>query len=66
MEAVFEDEGPTQEEHHGMDQSPDPAHRRPDETLFEIAAHELEKQAPPLDQIAQKQRSWNSAGHCQN
>jgi hypothetical protein len=31
--------------------------------LLEVAAHQLEEQAAPLNQITQKKRSGNSPGH---
>ena len=37
-----------------MNQSPDPTHRGTYEALLEIAPHELEQKAAPLDQIPQK------------
>jgi hypothetical protein len=46
-----------------MDEAPDPPYGGTHEALLEIAAHELEEQAAPLDQIAQKKRTGNSPGH---
>jgi hypothetical protein len=46
-----------------MDEPPDPPDGGTDEALLEIAAHELEEQAAPLNQITQKKRSGNSPGH---
>jgi hypothetical protein len=63
MEADLEHEGPTEQQHQGMNQSPDPTHGRAHKALFEIAAHQLEKQAAPLNQVPQEKRSRDSLGH---
>jgi hypothetical protein len=46
-----------------MDEPPDPPDGGTDEALLEIAAHELEEQAAPLNQITQKKRPGNSPRH---
>jgi len=46
-----------------MDEAPDPPNGGTDEALLKVAAHKLEEQAAPLDQIAQKKRTGNSSRH---
>src|ERR1051325_2466332 len=56
-------ERPTQQQHEGMDQAPDPADSGSDESLFEIPANQLEEQTAPFHQIMQKKRAGDALGH---
>src|SRR3954452_18214220 len=63
LEAEVENERPAQQQHQRMDQAPDPAHRRADEALLEVAADELEQQRPTLYEVLQKQPAGESGSH---
>src|SRR5260370_20099035 len=56
-------EGPTEQQHQGMNQSPNPTYGGAHKALFEIAAHQLEEQTASLNQIPQKMSSRDSLGH---
>ena len=62
FEAGLEHERPAPQQHQGVDNAPQPAGRRADEALCEVAADELKQEVPALHQVAEEMRARH-AGH---